>query len=119
MTDTDARDPLVIDENYPLKRGKLLFVMIQFKRNSSPITSLIVKDNKATYNKFMHHMFDFGQELRAVYISELGWKPFLVADPQYMKISQLYMERGLRNGGRDARRTQGNNGTHNRSTHGQ
>jgi hypothetical protein len=28
MTDKDARDPLVVDESDPLKRGQLLFVLI-------------------------------------------------------------------------------------------
>jgi hypothetical protein len=94
MTDTDARNPLVMDDNDPLKRGKLLFVMIQSERNSFPINSLIAKYNKATYNKFLRHIFDFGQELRDVGIPELGWKPFLVAEPHDMKSSQLCMNRG-------------------------
>jgi hypothetical protein len=53
-----------------------------------------VKDNKSTYNKFLRHIFESGQELRAVGILELGWKPFRVSEPQYIKISQLCMNLG-------------------------
>jgi hypothetical protein len=48
MMDIDAREPLIIDENYPLKRGKLFSVTMKSERNSFPITSLIAKDNNAT-----------------------------------------------------------------------
>jgi hypothetical protein len=94
MTDKDARDPLDIDENDPLKRGKLLLLNIQSSENNFPITSIIANDNKSTYNKFLQHIFEFGQELRYVGIPELGWKPFRVSEPQDMKSSQLCMNCG-------------------------
>jgi hypothetical protein len=49
MTDKDARDPLT---------GKLLLPTIQSSNNAFPITSIIAKD------KFLRHIFEFGQELR-------------------------------------------------------
>jgi DNA-directed RNA polymerase subunit RPC12/RpoP len=94
MTDKEARDPLDIDEDEPLKRGKLLLSTIQSIKNDFPITSLIAKDNKSTYNKFLRHIFEFGQELRDVRIPDLGWKPFRVSEPQDMKSIQLCMHRG-------------------------
>jgi hypothetical protein len=74
MTDKDAHDPLQIDNDGPLKRGKLLLPTFQSRKNAFPIASIIVKDNKSTYNKFQRHIFDFGQKLRDVRIPELGWK---------------------------------------------
>jgi hypothetical protein len=91
MTDTDAHDTLVIDEPDPLKRGKLLFEMMHPEKNSFPIVSLSANDNTHTYNKFLHHIFEFGQELWDVSVPKLGWKPFRVDEPQDMKISQLCM----------------------------
>jgi hypothetical protein len=85
MTDKDARDPLT---------GKLLLPTIQSSNNGFPITSIIAKDNKSTYNKFLRHIFECGQELRDDGIPELGWKPFRVSEPQDMKSSQLCMNRG-------------------------
>jgi hypothetical protein len=70
MTDKDARDPLT---------GKLILPTIQSSNNYFPITSIIAKDNKSTYNKFLQHIFEFGQELRDDGIPELGWKPFRVS----------------------------------------
>jgi hypothetical protein len=64
MTDKDARDPLHIDNDDPLKRDKLLLPTIQSSKNAFPITSIIAKDNKSTYNKFLRHIFEFGQECR-------------------------------------------------------
>jgi hypothetical protein len=84
MTDKDARDPLT---------GKLLLPTIQSSNNDFPITPIIAKDNKYTYNKFLRHIFEFGQELRDDGIPELGWKPFRVSEPQDMKSSQLCMDR--------------------------
>jgi hypothetical protein len=89
-----ARHPLHIGNEDPLKRGNLLLPTIQSSKNAFPITSIIAKDNKATYNKFLRHNFEFGQELRDVGIPELGWKPFRVSEPQDMKSSQLCMNRG-------------------------
>jgi hypothetical protein len=89
ITDKDARDSLHIDIDNPLKRGKLLLLTIQRSKNTFPITSIIAKDNKFTYNKFLRHIFEFSQELRDVEIPELGWKPFCVSEPQDMKSSQL------------------------------
>jgi hypothetical protein len=95
MTDKDAHDPLDFDEDDdPLKRGKLLLPTIQSSKNAFPITSIFTKDKKSTYNKFLRHIFEFGQELRDVGIPELGWKPFRVSEPQYMKSIQLCMNRG-------------------------
>jgi hypothetical protein len=85
MTDKDARDPLT---------GKLLLPTIQSSNNAFPITSIIAKDKKSTYNKFLRHIFEFGQELRDDGIPELGWKPFRVSEPQDMKSSQMCMNRG-------------------------
>jgi hypothetical protein len=53
MTDKDAHDPLHIDNDDPLKRGKLLLPTIHSRKNDFPITSIITKDNKSTYNKFL------------------------------------------------------------------
>jgi hypothetical protein len=85
MTDKDARDPLT---------GKLLLHTIQSSNNGFHITSIIAKDNKSTYNKFLQNIFEFGQELRDDGIPELGWKPFRVSKPQDMKRSQLCMNPG-------------------------
>jgi hypothetical protein len=63
MTDPDARDPLT---------GKLLFEVMQSERNGHPYPSLVAKNNKATYDKFLAHVFDFCQELRDHGIPELG-----------------------------------------------
>jgi hypothetical protein len=78
MTDKDARDPLT---------RKLLLPTIQSSNNDFHTTSSIAKDNKTTYNKFLRHIFEFGQELRDDGILELGWKPFRVSEPQDMKRS--------------------------------
>jgi hypothetical protein len=94
MTDKDARDHLVIDNNDTPKRAKLLFVTMQSERNLFPITSL-AKDNKSTYNTFLRHIFYFGQELRDAGIPEIGWKPFLVAEPQYEELAAVH-EQGWR-----------------------
>jgi hypothetical protein len=53
MRDKDARYPLVVDISDPLKRGKLLFETMQSERNVFLITSLIAKEKKSTYNKFL------------------------------------------------------------------
>jgi hypothetical protein len=82
MTDLDARDPL---------NGELLFEVMQSERSFDPYISLVAKDNKATYDKFLTHVFDFCQELRDHGIPELGWKQFKVAESQDTKISQLCM----------------------------
>jgi hypothetical protein len=92
MTDKDARDPLEVDEKDPLKRGKLLLPTIHSDKNVFPIKSITVKDNKSTY---LLYIFEFGQELRAVGIPELGWKHFRVSEPQDMHISKLCMNRGV------------------------
>jgi hypothetical protein len=67
---------------------------IQSSKNSFPITSLIAKDNKSTYNKFLRHIIEYGQELRDVGVTELGRKPFCVSEQQDMKSSTLCMNRG-------------------------
>jgi hypothetical protein len=85
MTDKYARDPLT---------GKLLLHTIQSRNNAFPITSIIAKDNKPSYNKFLRHIFEFGQELHDDGILELGCKPFRVSEPQDMKSSQLCLNHG-------------------------
>jgi hypothetical protein len=85
LTDNYLKDPL---------SGRLLFDTMQSKRNCIPIVSIIAKDNKAAYDRFLTHIFEFGNELRTVGIPELGYKKFRVAEPQDMKISQLCMSRG-------------------------
>jgi hypothetical protein len=67
---------------------------MQSECNYHPCVSLVVKDNKSTYDKFLTHVFDFCQELLDHGIPELGWKQFKVVGPQDMKISQLCMGRG-------------------------
>jgi hypothetical protein len=67
--DKDARDPLEVDENDPLKRGKLLLLTIQSSQNAFPTTSIIAKYNTSTYNKFLRHIFEFGHELEDVGVS--------------------------------------------------
>jgi hypothetical protein len=94
MTYKYARDPLHIDHDDYLKRGKLLLPTIQSSKNAFPITSIILKDSTSTYNKFLRHIFEFGQELRDVGIPELRWKPLRVSEPQNTKSSQLCMHRG-------------------------
>jgi hypothetical protein len=89
MTDKDARDPLHIDNDDPLKRVRMLLPTIQSSKNYFPIMSIIAKDTNSTYNKFLRHIFEFGKELRDVGILELGWKTFHVSTPQDMKSSQL------------------------------
>jgi hypothetical protein len=85
ITDPDPRDPLT---------GKLLFEVMQSERNCHSCVSLVAKDNKATYDEFLTHVFDFCQELRGHGISELCWKQFKVAEPKDMKSSQLCTSRG-------------------------
>jgi hypothetical protein len=85
LTDKDSKDPLY---------GRLLVDTMQSKRNCIPIVSIIAKDNKATYDRFLTHIFEFGDQLRTVGIPELGYKKFRVAEPQDMKSSQLCMSRG-------------------------
>jgi hypothetical protein len=94
MTDKDVCDPLVVDDFDPLKKGRILFEMIQAEQNAFPFTYMIVKDNKSTYDKFLRHIFEFGQDMRDVGVPELGCKPFRVSEPQDMKISQMCMNRG-------------------------
>jgi hypothetical protein len=84
----------VVDELDPIKRGKLMFGNMQSERNVLPIMSLIAKENKSAYNKFLPHIFQFRQELWDVGVTELGWKPFRVSEPQDMNIRQLCMNRG-------------------------
>jgi hypothetical protein len=67
---------------------------MQSERNCIPIISIITKDNKATYDRLLTRIFEFGQELRTVGIPELGYRTFCVAEPQDMKSSQLCMSRG-------------------------
>jgi hypothetical protein len=85
MTDKDARDALT---------GKLLLPTIQSSNNAFSTMYIITKDNKSTYNKFLRHISEFGQELRDDGIPELGWKHFRVSEPQDMKSSQLCMNSG-------------------------
>jgi hypothetical protein len=89
MADNDARDPLDLDENCPLKRGKLLLPTIQLSKNDFPSTS-----NKSTYSKFLRHICEFRQNLWDVGVPVLGWRQFCVSEPQNMKISQICMNHG-------------------------
>jgi hypothetical protein len=91
MTDNDPRDTLEVDEKDPLERGKFMLQTFQLYKNAFPITSIIAKDNKSTYNKFLHHIFEVVQEFSDVGVPELRCKPFRVSEPQYMNISQLCM----------------------------
>jgi hypothetical protein len=85
ITDKDELNPLEVDQKDELKRGKLLLPTIQSSKNAFQTTSIIAKDNKSTYKKCLHHMFEFGQELRDVGVPELGWKPCRVSEPQNTK----------------------------------
>jgi hypothetical protein len=67
---------------------------MQSEKNSFLIMYLIAKDNTSTYNKFLCHIFEFGQDLRDVGVPELVWKTFCVSEPQDMKTSQLCMNHG-------------------------
>jgi hypothetical protein len=67
LTNKDSNDPL---------SGHLLLNTMQSERNYIPIISIITKDNKATNDRFLTHIFEFGQELRTVGISKLGYKSF-------------------------------------------
>jgi hypothetical protein len=67
LTDKDSRDPL---------SGRLLFDTMQSERNCIPSVSIIFKDNKAKYDRFLTHIFEFGNELRTVGIHELGYNSF-------------------------------------------
>jgi hypothetical protein len=51
LIDKDSRDPL---------SGRLLFDTMQSERKCIPIVSIIAKDNKATYDRFLTHLFEFG-----------------------------------------------------------
>jgi hypothetical protein len=57
ITNKDSKDPL---------SGRLLFDTIQSERNCIPIVSIIDKDNKATYDRFLTHRFEFGNQLITV-----------------------------------------------------
>jgi hypothetical protein len=94
FTDISTRDQLIVDVDDPEKRLNLLVETMQSERCCFPIIMIIVKDNIATYDKFLRHIFAFFQEIRDNGIPELGWLPFQVTDPQDMKSSQLCMGRG-------------------------
>jgi hypothetical protein len=67
---------------------------MQSERNLHPCVSLVAKDKKSPYDKFLKHVLNFLQELRDQGIPELDWKQFKVSEPQDMKSSQLCMGRG-------------------------
>jgi hypothetical protein len=50
---------------------------------------LLAKDNKETNNKYLREIFNDVQVLRSERIPELGWLPFDILEPQYMKSFQL------------------------------
>jgi hypothetical protein len=56
--------------------GGVLFETIQLEKKRMPIVSLICKNKKATYEKFLLHIFEFGQMLHVERFPELVWKKF-------------------------------------------
>jgi hypothetical protein len=53
MMDKDVSEPLNVDEDDELKRGKLPFPIIQSSNKAFPLTSTIAKDSKSTYSRFL------------------------------------------------------------------
>jgi hypothetical protein len=48
--------------------------MLKYERNLIPTVSIITKDDKATSDKFLTRIFEFGQDLRTAGIPGLGYK---------------------------------------------
>jgi hypothetical protein len=59
-----------------------------------PVAMPLTKDNKETYNKYLHEIFNDVQVLRSEGIPELDWLPFEIPEPQDMKYFQLCLGRG-------------------------
>jgi hypothetical protein len=59
-----------------------------------PIKMFLAKDNKETYLRHVKDVFDFCQRMETVSLSEHGWLPVMLAEPQDMKSIQLYVRRG-------------------------
>jgi hypothetical protein len=59
-----------------------------------PILSILEKDNKGMYKKYLRPIIEYCEELITVGVPALGWKPFLVSEPQDMKSCWLCLHRG-------------------------
>jgi hypothetical protein len=59
-----------------------------------PIISIIVKDNKETYDKYLHPIFAYCEELHAFGVPNKGWKLCLVSEPQDMTSRLICLHRG-------------------------
>jgi hypothetical protein len=57
-----------------------------------PITVLLEKDSKETYERYIRPIFQFTEKLKTEGLGE--WLPFYVAEPQYTKSLQLCLARG-------------------------
>jgi hypothetical protein len=59
-----------------------------------PLSMILSKDNKETYNEYVRDIFNDVQVLRSEGIPELGWMPFNIPEPQDMKSFQLCLVLG-------------------------
>jgi hypothetical protein len=56
--------------------------------------SLLAKDNKDTYEKYLRPIYEYCDELLTVGVPKKRWKPFLVSEPQDIKSNWLCLKRG-------------------------
>jgi hypothetical protein len=82
------------EANCPIS-GKYIYSELKIIHSSKwayPITMLLVKDNKDTYERYVRPIFEFTENMRT---QELGeWLPFSIDGPQDMKSLQLCLTRG-------------------------
>jgi hypothetical protein len=50
-----------------------------------PSVSILAKDNKGMYEKYLRPIFGYCEELRAAGVPKHGWKPCIISEPQDMK----------------------------------
>jgi hypothetical protein len=67
---------------------------LQLGKFCFPDEMLLTKDNKETYNKYLHDIFNDVELLSDEGMPELSWLPFDIPEPQDMKSFQLCLGRG-------------------------
>jgi hypothetical protein len=58
---------------------------MQSCKRAYPITMLLAKDNKDTYERYIHPILEFTKNMRTEGLGE--WLPFTIAEPVDMKSS--------------------------------
>jgi hypothetical protein len=86
IVDKDAIDPISENNNFRELDS------MQSCNWCFPLTMLIAKDDKDSYDKYLRDIFKFCDRLRTEGLDE--WKPFKIADPQDMTLLQLCLTRG-------------------------